>query len=1213
MAEGKELTPEELEQVQELLGPLNESPDSGVFAPMQEQFQADMQEFAPEADDESAFSPEVFDADPLPGKTEDSGDSGAGADLDDLANLLDSSGGGDSGGPDLDPGEFDFGQPDATTDSDPAEPGDFGDLGDFGDAGDAGDFGNPGDFGAPDAFGGGDSGLDLDDIANLDLDGGGGDSDALGGSDDFGDFGDIGTDAGDGSDDLLSGGGDLDFGLPDSAGGGDDASLDFDSPDGDFGADFGADLDAGDGAADFGDDSAPVVADALDADGGADEFGDLGGLGDLDDFGADAGSAGAGEFDLVGDAGGSDFGSDDLGGDLGQLDDFGSSDAGGLDAGAPDFGDGGELELSDDLGGSDFGDPGDMDLGGGLDLGGDLGTDLSVPADIAADPGDLTLNMSDLDAMSEAAQLETGIGDEFTDEDLARIRQGLTDYPPGIKKSVIDVVINEKISQPDQRLLMNMIIDQALPDQIADFIDARLGYRPDTTPSQVTKDGVQIIYADHLSPEEMARRRSRNRWLALMAGIGVFALGTVIGSILIFNWLSIKGRYNDGLEALYEARNTVDPGRRLELKKIAEENFEGARKAAGGTYDSDYLNRYGIAYMNAGFYDEGFEKLYGRVTPDYGSERVQSAWSFPERRAPLIRMATGVPWPDPEASLAGRKAILTDRDNVRRSVEVPGAFIVDRLRDNELRRTTLINLARFHSNKARNFVEGEAGARYKNDALAIDYYRLILTLMNRPDDVEAIAGIGEIYYNQGNFAAAAREYEKIIDKSPMEIKGHAGLLNTYIELWKSKGDPRLVLAKHREIRKAGLEEDLPIYLTTKLAGFYIDIDEDELRIKYQVDPIDALSGLDIKDNAAHLLEIVFNKEEERDGQTIVGSQYGEAFYQRGRFLMRQSESLRALKQFQNAHNYDKRHYLAVNAIGEYYKDLREFDRAAQYFEEAARIYARFQDTAGNRPEDETLLAGDYGKIFYNLGSLIFLRNAGFSSDARIGFPDTRIYPDRGRGPETVEDQNRRRELLRAREYFAEALNQDLRSPQARANLTFWTGWIDYVSGDFESALRQWESIDPVYSNSDPVLLIARGNSYFYTDQIRAALGNYLKLEGDFERLAQGIERPDQQNDEQRYIFLSLAAIYNNIGAVYEKEFIELKARGGAQQDLRELEQNALRYYYNSIESARKMSLDNEVARTNVQLAFKYGAAGEVREPLIDDWVPPVLHNLKEDI
>ncbi|MEQ9364914.1 MAG: hypothetical protein RIF32_11755 [Leptospirales bacterium] len=485
--------------------------------------------------------------------------------------------------------------------------------------------------------------------------------------------------------------------------------------------------------------------------------------------------------------------------------------------------------------------------------------------------------------------------------------------------------------------------------------------------------------------------------------------------------------------------------------------------------------------------------------------------------------------------------------------------------------------------------------------------------MNRPDDVEAIAGIGQVYYNQGNFAAAAREYEKIIEKSPMEIKGHAGLLNTYIELYKAKGDPRLVLAKHREIRKLGLEEDLPIYLSTKLAGFYIDIDEDELRIQYQVDPVDALSGLNIKDNAAHLLELVFQKEEERDGQTIVGSRYGEAFYQRGRFLMRQKESLRALKQFQNAHNFDKRHYLAVNAIGEYYKDLRDFDRAAPYFEEAARIYARFQSTAGNRPEDETLLAGDYGKIFYNLGSLIFLRNAGFSNDARIGFPDTRIYPDRGRGPETVENQNRRRELLRAREYFTRALQEDLSGQAARAHLTYWTGWIDYVSGDFETALRQWEAVDPVYSNSDPVLLIARGNSYFYTDQLRAALGNYLKLESDFERLANEIERPDQQNDEQRYIFLSLAAIYNNIGAVYEKEYIELKDRGGAEQDLRELEQNALRYYYNAIESARKMSLDNEIARTNVQLAFKYGAAGEVREPLIDDWVPPVLHNLREEI
>lgn len=198
-------------------------------------------------------------------------------------------------------------------------------------------------------------------------------------------------------------------------------------------------------------------------------------------------------------------------------------------------------------------------------------------------------------------------------------------------------------------------------------------------------------------------------------------------------------------------------------------------------------------------------------------------------------------------------------------------------------------------------------------------------------------------------------------------------------------------------------------------------------------------------------------------------------------------------------------------------------------------------------------------------------------------------------------------------YFAEAAEEGIKDETARTNMAYWIGWIDYVSGDFEGSLRQWEAIDPASTggDSDPVLLMGRGNAYFHTDQLRASLGSYLKLQSDFERLAQEIETPDAQNDEQRYLFLTLAAVYNNIGAVYEQEYNELRARGGAVQDLRELEENSLRYYYRAIESARQMNLDNEVARTNVRLAFQAGRDNRTREPIIDDWVPPVLFEMRD--
>ena len=63
----------------------------------------------------------------------------------------------------------------------------------------------------------------------------------------------------------------------------------------------------------------------------------------------------------------------------------------------------------------------------------------------------------------------------------------------------------------------------------------------------------------------------------------------------------------------------------------------------------------------------------------------------------------------------------------------------------------------------------------------------------------------------------------------------------------------------------------------------------------------------------------------------------------------------------------------------------------------------------------------------------------------------------------------------------------------------------------------------------------------------------------------------------------------------------------------------MRSYWNAVESARKVEYDNEIARTNQQLAFKYlsperRAAGtqKRRQPLLDDWVSPILPSLHLD-
>ena len=1244
-----EYSEDEQAQIADLLNPLDQKPGGEGYAPMLQQFNSDLEELRPpEEPDFSADLPDAFTPDPMMPDTEQlpglDPQSVPGELTDELAPLdsgLDTSLDADLDAPlDPSPGGFDDSLvSDSGEDFEPAlEPDPFGDLPGFEDTSGL-PASTPGDItdGVPTDPGGfddlltppsdsddpgfpldstpaeGDDGLGLDDLANLDLIG---ETDTSA-PDAFDE--DVGTPAG-----LLDPGGDTlgeevqigtDFDLDD---------LSISDPDPDTTPDVpgteeppGGEFDILDGLDPSGLDST-LTGEATAGDdvlgelpaGGETEFDSLDGLG------------------LGGETEATDLDFTDLGDDL---DETASTEAGGMDFDS-DFGGG------DDLGGDDLGltdmdglDTGDATPGvdatpletGGLDAGGlDTG---------GLDMGSM-LDTSDLEDMTREAQMATGIGDEFTDEDLANIRASLTDYPPGIKKTVIDAIVNDKVSQPDQRLLMNMLIEQAEEEQIADFLEARLGYRPDIAPSQVTKDGVQIIYAEGMSPEDQAKKRRRMKLIAA-AALGLLGIGIGIISGIWWNkQRSIAGQYERGLQELSRAqKETGEMGKACDGR--AEQYFNRALQAAGGVYDVEFLNRYGIAYLKAGCYRLAHEKLFGRVRFPYGKDQngadhPLTAWNRQGRRAPILRLKSGASWPGPRKQKDGRyipegfEAQLMDQDNLPRRVEIAGAYIVDRLRNKELNRTTLINLARFHSHTSRNFIE-KAGV-YKNDGLAIDYYRLVLTLMGETDDIDALAGIGQIYYNRKEFAAAARQYDKIIEQHPAMIKGHAGLLNTYIEMWKQKkDDPRLVILRHRLIYKQGLESELPIYIMTKLAGFYIELDQDDLLIKYQVDPIDRVSGLGVKEYAYHMLELIFNTEQKRDEEVIAGDQYGEGFYQRGRYQLMRKEATSALKQFQNAHQYDKRHFLAVNAMGEYYKKQLDFPRARQYFSRAIEVYNRYHKDYGSRPEDETLMRGDIGKIYFNLASLTFLRNAGLPAGQTEGYPDTRIYPDRALGDETPQMQNRRKQLGEAGRILREALEKGLKEQKARIQALYWLGWIDYINNNFEDALLNWERLNSVYNYkySDPTLLMGRGNAYFYKNQMRSALGNFRKVQEDYERKALRVRNPNASDSKHQELYLTLSAVYNNLGAIYEIEYLEQARQGAGQTTLESLRDKALVFYWKAVEAARKIDRDNEIARVNVKLAFRRnpganpaGDSGRpTNRPLLDDWVSPLLYSLDKDL
>ena len=395
-------------------------------------------------------------------------------------------------------------------------------------------------------------------------------------------------------------------------------------------------------------------------------------------------------------------------------------------------------------------------------------TDTAASSPTSSDAID-SISDSDFNAIGidDQVQLNTGIGTEFNDDELANIRAAMLEYSPQVKKAIIDIVVHEKVSQAQQRVLMNMLIKRASIVEIADFIEVHLGYRPAVTGTQYTKDGVEVLYTDQLSPEEVARRRRRKRLIAIGFGLSTAAAFTFFVGIALYQRFFVQGLYEKGLAELTKARYSFVVSERDEHKKRAESYFQQALQRSEGHYDVEYLNRYGIAYMQARFYPEAFVKLFGAVRPAYGSKTSAQRWDAAKRRAPLVRL-NGSAW----QAVNGKGTRFSDQSNIGREVFVAGAYIVDRLRDNKLNKQTLLSLARFHSNITHDFTKTSRDHSYKNDNLAIDYYRLILTLLNKPNDVDAMLGIGDVYYNQSKLAQAARQYRKVTARFPLDLRAN---------------------------------------------------------------------------------------------------------------------------------------------------------------------------------------------------------------------------------------------------------------------------------------------------------------------------------------------------------------------------------------------------------------------------------------------------------
>ncbi|EMO55012.1 tetratricopeptide repeat protein [Leptospira noguchii] len=822
-------------------------------------------------------------------------------------------------------------------------------------------------------------------------------------------------------------------------------------------------------------------------------------------------------------------------------------------------------------------------------------------------------------ANEEKEEIDKGL----KDEELAIIQKEILRYPPTLRRAVIDAIVQDKLTPRDQKGLLELIKIESSAQEIADFLSGALGESVSVSQrmSGFSKDGVPIISTDPIYTKEGLQRQKkliRRTILGIAAAIFI-----VVGGTLFYRNFIVPNQaaqyYDQGLTLIREA-GAYPKNSETRKRKFFEAEESFARGENILPNHLKYLNLYGIEYTRVEEYDRAFEKLFGKVSPDFGAgegEPSSNAWDKREK-VPIITLAKGQFWDNGKLPIAGKignenRMILVAQDGIQRKILKAGAYIVMRLEKQTHDNPTYKNLGRFYSSIMPSFTESSlGGGKYKNDQLAINFYKQVYTDGNEPYDEESTAGIAKIYYNRREFGKAASFYNKIVEIDPSSPMGQGGLLSTYIEMWKEDGNPQFVINHHRQIKNnLEIEKKLSLHVLSKLASFYTDLNKKELRIRYNINPIDQVSGMEVNDNAFEILNLIYHKTEKDPvtGTKIEGSNYAEGYYQRGRYFASIKESIQARRFFEKAATLDPAHYLASMELGENAIRLANFGEADKLLNESLKRFENFKQSYGTREEDETLIQGNIGRIYFDKARIQYLSAAGIHEKDKITeFPGRKIYPFRARAEMDTITKTRSMELKNSLEGFSKAesvqteeneytLIRRWRTPlplDIQKELRYFKGWVNYMNGDFAASLNEWSGFEDEEEYNHSTLLMGKANAFFYTGQYKASLGNYLKVEDDMEEklLNMGLPKPDDPYHQE--VYQTLVAAYNNIGAVYEKQ-------GNTSE--------ALKHYWKAIETARKINEVSEIAMSNKDLMFKKEAIGQ--DPLLEDWLSPTLDSVKK--
>jgi tetratricopeptide (TPR) repeat protein len=711
----------------------------------------------------------------------------------------------------------------------------------------------------------------------------------------------------------------------------------------------------------------------------------------------------------------------------------------------------------------------------------------------------------------EAAAEQPSQGIDLSESELKKLKHAIMLYPPGLMRAVKSVILNDRLSDSDTRLLVSMILTGRNDNDVRRFIEDRLHEKIDME-EPVTRRRVISSRREYSTGAGRERQKRLFKRTAVCA-IGIFVL--CISTVLIYQFV-----YKP-----YKAKSLISEGVGLILKRaeVGDErkNFKKAEEIFAQVdreYVKDYLpgyHRYARAYLDKKKYPLSLEKLNKAFELHPGNVGTLNGLGYFYKK-------------------------------------VPDNFFEDEAR---------ANLKKWYFSKVPMVVDR---IRTKYD-LAIDFHLKAKRL--DPKNITALVGIGDVYFQQGDYLKARRYYEDILRIDPDSAAGYSGLVNLYIE----RDDFGDLLTIFVDLREKELFEKLPSPLLGNFAEYLLSkkaTEDSNIRIDYGIIS-DRIK--DKADNPFPAVRTVLSALHARDPE------YPPLYLHYAKFAYAQKNPALAKgyldQAIQRADARGEKYYGALSLMGEYYYRMKDPVRSYRYLKEALASLASPPEFTQEDFYKETESPGRtnavIGNVFYYYFDTVTPRFGDDKSEEKL----------EASAPDTDAERNMNYDV--AMKYYEAAAKEGYRSPELSYNL----GRVYYLKGLYENAANQWLNNYEDFTTT-PELMFALGNAFYHMGNSESAKAEFQRLISYKEHQADEVTTVVPTREEHIRLFSSLSAAYNNLGAVYLLKGSDTRSNV---------------CFWKSIDYAHRLGHESEFARVN--LARTIRKKGDSRQPVLDENIP----------